>query len=425
MRKLTQSTLLRLSMGIFILWTNVLSLAAQNITSPYSILGIGDIDTKDFGRYFGSGNAALARRDMHSYNFSNPASLSALPFKTVHFDIATRGRNARFTLPEGEEGLGIPSNDFIVKRVSMAAKITNKSAIAFGLRPYSSVNYFYIQDKAVLDGNTSYFKLVEGDGGINQVYFSYGKEVNKHLSVGATASWLFGSLQRVTQYQSPAIALDIVRDEKDFYNGSTLHLGLQYYSLPGKKWRHQVGMAASAGTPLRGEKTTLYNDPTGLISKEVENNRTFKLPVSVGVAYSAVKSDKITFSLEGNYYHWDYQKVNYANSYTYPSVRLSTGIEYAFIKKQGGASYEKGYISIGANIENAYLHIEKNKLWDYSLSLGLGRNITRNMSFYTGIEFGNKGQLNLNQVRENYTQYVIGVTVKDLWIGPRYSRRYD
>jgi hypothetical protein len=39
-----------------------LSGKAQNVTSPYSILGIGDVDTRDYGRFFGSGSASLARR---------------------------------------------------------------------------------------------------------------------------------------------------------------------------------------------------------------------------------------------------------------------------------------------------------------------------------------------------------------------------
>lgn len=45
---------------------------SQNVSSPYSVLGIGDYDTKDYGRYFATGNASISRRDADSYNFSNP-----------------------------------------------------------------------------------------------------------------------------------------------------------------------------------------------------------------------------------------------------------------------------------------------------------------------------------------------------------------
>ena len=36
---------------------------AQNISSPYSILGIGDIENDDYGRYSASGSAAVSRRE--------------------------------------------------------------------------------------------------------------------------------------------------------------------------------------------------------------------------------------------------------------------------------------------------------------------------------------------------------------------------
>ena len=66
----------------------------KKITPPYSILCIGDVETKDFGRYFITGNTAGARRDAGSYNNGNPAALTALPYKTMHFDLAFRGRSS-------------------------------------------------------------------------------------------------------------------------------------------------------------------------------------------------------------------------------------------------------------------------------------------------------------------------------------------
>lgn len=398
---------------------------AQNVTSPYSLLGIGDIETKDFGRYFGSGNASLARRDLNFYNFSNPASLTALPFKTMNFDISLRGRNSQYYFPDTDTALGIPSNDIVVKRVTMAFKVSEKTAVAFGLKPYSSSNYRYLQENVILDGNSILRKLVDGSGGINQFYFSYAKEINKRISVGFTGSLLFGTLKRVTQYISPALSLNMNKVEQDFYNGGVFQASIQYYSLPGKKWQHQLGIVNTISTNLRGELTTEYLDQSGSIRKDVDTDRNFKMPISIGIGYSAIKSNRIIISLDANYHHWQYQKVNYSKSYINPSFRISTGFEYLIIKKQGSAEFEKGYISAGMNLENSYLRINNNNLWDYSLSAGVGRNISRLLSLYSGVEFGNKGRRAYMQVQERYLQYVLGVTLKQIWIGPKFTRRYD
>lgn len=394
--------------------------AAQNITSPYSILGIGDVDTKDYSRYSASGNASLARRDIASYNFSNPASLTSLPYKTLNFDIAMRGRSSNFLSP-GETDPTAISKDIIIRRVSFAFRVSEKTGIAFGLKPYSSVNYQYQQDKVILDGNTTYNKHIDGSGGINQVYFSAGKSLNKRLSAGITASWLFGSLQKSTEYAISSTSLDIVKKETDFYYGALFQGGLQYYSLAGKKWRHQLGLVGSVSTHLNGELTSEYTDAEVLVNKEVQTGRKFKLPVTAGFGYSAVKNDQLTLSVEANYYNWKYQKVDYASSYTNPSVRLSAGVDYSFKKKQGPNVYEKSYIGFGINVENSYLRIKNQRLWDYSFSLGGGINVSRHISIYTGLELGTKGDKAIDQIKENYTQYTLGITLKDIWMG---AKRY-
>jgi len=397
--------------------------AAQNVTSPYSILGIGDVDTKDFGRYFSSGNASIARRDATSYNFSNPASLTSLPFKTMHIDIAMRGRSSSFS-SQGTDSTTAITKDFIFKRSTMAFKVTKKTGIAFGLRPYSSVNYQFHQDKIILDGNTSYTKYTEGSGGINQFYVSAGTELNKRLSAGITASWLFGSLQKTTLYSGSSISLGILKQQTDFYTGALFQGGLQYYSLPGRKWRHQLGLTASVSTGLSGELTTEYIENEISIKNNTETGRNFELPVTVAIGYSAVNNNRLTLSVEGNFYNWPYQKVDYSHSFTYPAFRFSAGMDYSFKSKVNNMSFEKSYISWGVNIENSYLRIKNNLLWDYSFSLGGGLHVTRNISVYTGLEVGTKGNKAFDQIKEEYTQYTFGFILKDIWVGPRF-KKYD
>jgi hypothetical protein len=398
---------------------------AQNVTSPYSILGIGDIDTKDYGRYFSSGNASIARRDANAYNLSNPASLTALPFKIMHLDISMRGRLSNYRYPDADTALGIPSNDFVVKRIAMAFRVDEKTGIAFGFRPYSSVNYRYLEDNAILDGNTSYFKLVEGDGGINQFHLSFARKMGKHFSAGITASWLFGSLKQNTQYISPSIALNITKKEIDFYYGASAQGGLQYFSSPGKKWTHLVGLTTTIHSKLKGELTTEYFEGENTVQKNLETGREFKLPLSIGFGYSAVKNEKLSLSMDVLWNNWRYQKVNYSSSYTYPSLRVSAGIEYSFKQRTFQYTGEKSFIAAGISAENSYLRIKNKTLTDISLSIGAGRNFYRSLAVYGGVEVGRRGNANDGQIQENYTQFIIGLTFKDLWLGPKYTRRYD
>jgi hypothetical protein len=392
----------------------------QNNSSPYSILGIGDIDSRDPGRYAASGNTGLARRDMYAYNFSNPAALTALPYKNVHFDLMLRGRTASFLSP-GEASPTQAPGDLTVRRMSIAFRITEKTGAALGFRPYSSVNYALVQEDAILDGNSSYFKLIEGSGGINQVYLAFGRQLGKRFSAGVTASYLFGSLQRNTQYINSFV--NIVKDENDFYYGGLLQAGMQYYTLEGKKWQHKIGLTATVSTRLNGELSVTYAENGATLKKTIDPAKSFRLPLSAGIGYAATNKQGLTLSVEGQYNRWDYQKVSYANSYTYPSAKVAAGLEYAIGKRSGRV--EKGYIGFGVHAENSYLRIEKQKLWDFSLSFGGGLHAFRNLTLHGSVELGRKGNASLEQIRETYTQLVFGLTLREIWLGTKKFGRYD
>jgi hypothetical protein len=401
-------------------------LCAQNVSSPYSILGIGDIETRDFSRYSGAGGTALARRNAFAYNYANPASLTALPYKTIHLDIVTRGRTSRFK-ELNVDTLSFPSNDLVIKRIAMAFKPTQKTAFAFGLRPYSSVNYLQLQDQAILDGNSSYTRIIDGSGGLNQVYFSVARQSGKRFSAGITAAWLFGSLAKETEYIGNTLDLFVTKSETVFYNGASLQGGLQYFSLPHKKWQHQWGLTASVNTRLKGTHQTEYTEggsPT-VIKKETEEDQSFKMPVTVGMGYTAVYKNKFSFSAEAHYYAWPYQKVNYANSYTDGALRLAAGIEYTKQVRQGNGLVEKFHWGMGYSMENSYVRIKGKQLMDGAFTLGGGINVSRHLSVYSNIEVGKRGQRSNGQIEENFTQFVVGLSLKDLWFGTKNLGRYN
>lgn len=407
-----------------------LSTQGQNVSSPYSILGIGDVDTKDFGRYASSGSAALSRRDQASINFSNPASLTALPYKTMNFDLVLRGRSSTFR-QAGVDTASWPTQDFTVKRISLAFKVNESSAFSFGLKPFSSSNYLYLTDKTLSDNTTGYNKLVQGSGGINQVYGSYARVLGKRFSAGATVSYMFGSLLEDTRYLGQQFPISVTRTTSQLYYGVSGSVGLQYYSLETKKWQHGLGLVASIGSELSGENYLEYFEDTALLKKEVSDKNSFPLPASVGFGYTLSKNSKYYFTVEGNYYHWQRTSLNYNQSYTAPAFRFSAGFEYSNKKvyldwrdNLRKSLIERSYFGVGINYEKSYMVIKNRPLYDYSFSMGGGLNVSRQLSVYATIESGVKGKLIGDQFRERYTQVVIGLTMKDIWLGPKITRRY-
>ena len=404
----------------FLLLLKLVPAAAQNTTAPYSILGIGDIETRDFGRYFAGGNTSTARRDALAYNVMNPASLTALSYKTMNMDFAFRGKASNFTYPNSIEKSDA-NRDFVLKRISLAFKVTEKAAIAFGLRPFSTVNYQYSGSGAISDGNATIYKNTEGEGGINQVYASYAHSIGRRLNAGITANWLFGNSTRYNTYYSTEADLNVSGKFEQSWYGAGVNAGLQYNSAPEKKLQHFLGITAGAYQKLKGSLTQTYYDANGIIDTKVNDNR-FKMPVTLSAGYTAALHKTYRLSVEAQVAKWPYQKLAYTNSYINDSYKLGVGFEYA--PRIKNAEVEKFYLAAGFNYERNYMVINKKYLHDRSISMGAGYNASRQIYLQGGIEAGRRGSSAAGQYQENYLQFVLGFTLKDIWIGSKRFGRY-
>ncbi|MDD2792918.1 MAG: hypothetical protein PHD73_07045 [Sediminibacterium sp.] len=396
----------------------------QNVSSPYSIAGIGDIETTDNGRFGASGSTGVSRREIGFYNFSNPASLTVIPYKSVNYDIMIRGRNSKFKTPETDTFTNT-SKDFVVKTISLSLKVTPKIAFSFGLKPFSSVNYQFTGGAALNDRNIDYARYIDGSGGINQVYFSIAREISKSLSAGLTASWLFGSLKKNTTYYNETIGLNVEKKEFDFYAGAGLKGGIQYYPTSSGNWQQSAGLTATVYNSLKGEKTLDYLENNIAVKSLEPEKIQFRMPVSVVGGYRIANKKGLGFQVQGSYHQWPKQQLNLNNITISNAFGFSTGIEYSKKTILSGYTAEQYYLACGFRFEQSYMRLNDNSLNEYAFTLGGGKNISPVISINADIEIGRRGQVSLKQISEKYFQYSIGITLKDIWYGTRNFRKYD
>lgn len=398
--------------------------ATQNTTSPYSILGIGDIDLRDYSRGASAGHTGVSQRPGFQFNAANPASLTAIPLKTVLFDVSTRGRSTAFRYP-GADSFTAVSKDFAVKQIALAFRLNAKTGIAGGLRQYSSISYKYSYEQQILDGNTYYQKTVDGNGGINQVFVSGARTLGHRWSAGVTGSWLFGSIQRNTGYYSASPELDVVRTEDHFLNAAQVTVGAQYASLRKKKWQHQAGFTFTAASRLKGQLTTAYFENGDTVSIAYTNSKSYTLPLTVSAGYTAILRSRLSLSAQFTYSYWQQQKLDYQNAWTGPSFRAGAGITYSFLTNTLNGPAEKSYLAAGITTSAGYVHINNQPLRDHAVNLGGGLHLSRFLSLTGGLEFGIRGNLQLNQLKERYTQFNAGLVLRDTWFGTKKYGRYN
>ena len=399
--------------------TSSVSGYCQNTTSPYSILGIGDIETKDFGRWFGMGSTSIALKSAGYINASNPASLVGLDKSVIYFDVASRAKFGSYTFPNSDSALpALP--DLSIRRITFAWRSEGKSAFAFGLKPFSTVSYFLTQNNTVLDNRTELTKIIDGSGGTYQAYATYARQLNRNLSLGITASYLFGSLIRNTQYYSDDWAFNIERNEYEKLQTFQFQAGVQYSGKLSKRITQHLGVTVSNPAAFKRSLTTEYKEQAMVIDTKTEKKNNFYLPLFVGAGYALQFNNKITLSADMHFSNWKKQKIAYRDSYTNPSQKTSFGFEYSKKKRIGNEWYEKWYLQLGFSAETNYFYIEGKQLRSTAFTLGAGKAFSRSFSGYAGFEFGSKGDNKTsNQILENFSQVVIGFTLKEFWYNTR------
>ena len=117
--------------GIFFLLVLPFIVKAQNNSSPYSIIGIGNIENSGFDRYTGMANAGIALSDNRYVNSANAASLPKLSNHVFSFEMSLR--SSIYDYSGGGLSTINPTNptpsptfDIAFRKLAVATKITPK-----------------------------------------------------------------------------------------------------------------------------------------------------------------------------------------------------------------------------------------------------------------------------------------------------------
>lgn len=169
------------------------SLTAQNGTSsPYSRFGLGLMQNQSFGRADAMGGSGIALRSGQMLNVANPASFNAVDSLSMIFEFGASGKFTRLSESGQSANFGAGNFDYL----GMNFRITPRLGAAFGLVPVSVVGYDYNKNFDLPGAGNTYNVKYNGQGGLNQTFGGLSYAINKHLSVGASVSYVFGNINQ-------------------------------------------------------------------------------------------------------------------------------------------------------------------------------------------------------------------------------------
>ena len=401
---------------------------AQGNFSPYSQLGLGDLEDGFYNRTSGMANTGIAYRNNRFLINNNPASFSAMTDQYFTVETGIRGSLVNYygtpVDPSNKQ-----SGDITFRRLAMGMKLSKHWGSSIGLTPFSTQNYefnvpYYIQGSTDEVANHYY----QGHGSINKVYWANSYEFFHHLSIGVDAAYLFGQLNQKDILQSPNTGATLVSttsavDLRNLY----MNYGLQLYGKLGKKWEYSLGGTFANKSNIFAETNRTVVGPDSVaLQAETTSQSNLTLPNTVGVGIALIHKQKYTFLADYKYQGWSDVKN------TYP------GKDYALVNSQKGSigfeiskkkifynnRVELSYFQVGAYYGESYLQINGQQIKDKGMTAAFGVNSLKSPLAYSIIfQYGIKGTQANNLIEQRYANITFVINYGALW----YTRgkRYD
>jgi hypothetical protein len=387
----------------------------QTNNSPYSIHAIGDLTDNIINRTSGLASTGLAYRNNRNIITNNPAALSALDNS---FFIGEIGLNSKYVDYSGTpvSQTNHTSFDITFKRFSLATKIFRHWGSAVGLVPYSEENYEYSGYRPIGYSGGVVPTYDQGYGGINKVFWANGYELFRHLSIGLTTSYLFGSIDNKNIILGQGSTIYISKDNKTFFNNIYLDYGIHYYGSINRHYDYVIGAVYANQTALNTQNTiTVVNLDSNVLRSKISVG-TYNIPTSYGVGFSIIKDKKYTLVADYKFQNWSSLRTTTGDFFYQNSQRASVGFEMSNKKMAYNTQYETSFIQAGFYYNKTYLIVNGTPINDVGGTIGLGVNSKRSpLSFIVILQYGIKGTTDNNLIRENYANLSFVFSFRDFW----------
>ena len=413
-----------------------LELSAQTFGSytPYSIFGIGDLATPGTAYNKSMGGVGIASRNNRFLNPLNPAAVTARDSLAFMADYSVIQDNKFFR----QNDLRSVSNTANIGDIMLSFPIWRSSAMMVGIMPMSSTGYGYsydVLDESIIGrtGNINY--AASGQGSLYQLFVGAGVTFWRRLSLGAEFIYYFGKTEK-TFVESFTDA-----SYNGASNGHILQLnapagkfGIQYEQSLGTKASLTLGATYRTEARLRGT-TESYRYSTGTAASDTLYYRKgapdgVSIASEKGVGLSFRYADKFMAEFDYTRSDWRNSGLDMAEAFTGnvtagPGRSVFTtslsetyrlGLEYVPNRSDIRYYWRKITYRAGAYWKNDYFQLDGAPVNAFGITLGATLPVFRWYNGITfGMDFGQRGSLKGDMIRERYINFSVGFNLFDIW----------
>lgn len=420
---------LKYTFAICLLLSSILANAQVTTQSPYSKFGVGNLKGSLLPQYKAMGGIStgvLRSNYFNNINMQNPATYAGITATTL--DIGMSGSFTELqNSTQKESGFNAT-----LSHVALAFNVTRKSALSFGILPYSELGYDF-KNTATVGTTTTNTKTVDynyvGEGGLTKAYLGYGIQFGDHFRVGANAEYLFGNLSesRSTEFVNEPGAINSRMQSKNSVGGVAFSYGAQYDFNLGNKTSLVLGYSGSSSSKINSKRsqvvTQYFNDQNGDEQPAVDtllfvdNNQTnLKLPLIHNFGISLAKENKWLIGADYRMGKWSDLSINNVNQGLQDTYGVSVGGQFTPDITSISGYFKRVDYRMGFSYDKTYIQLSNQDIKQMAITLGVGLPLTSYSrgTFYKmnlSAELGKRGTTNNGLLQEKFLNLHLGFTL--------------
>jgi hypothetical protein len=409
------------SLGVLCALLIVTEALAQNSSSTYSALGIGEFNYSGLTQNQGMGGLGISYGTGWQANNVNPA----ITTRNTIFNFQAALNYKTIGVNNGSETSKVDGGGLSYLALSLPFK-SGKFTTGMGLGQITSVNYRLAIDSDVANSDYKASNFLRGDGGISEAYINFGYLLAKNLSIGFHGSYLFGSTIRSNQLMVKDDEGDAVGRPSEYYERLTvsdvgfkvgghymlklsdngnLHLGAIYQKLGHV---NGTGFAKLAGI---GEASKPDSEGD-LIADNLKGSIYIPNRYGFGVTYE--KMNKFARGLEGQFQDFkEYQNFFGDRLDLQAAKKVALGFQVipdylSFDNLLMRATYR-----VGLEWMQTPYYLNQTNVNDIGLSLGGSIPVNQLSMVNFAVKAGRRGTLDNGLIQENYVSFTLGFSLND------------
>ena len=393
----------------------------QNSSSIYSGLGVGEFGFGGQIQNQGMGGLGISFGTGWNANTVNPA----LTTRNTIFNFQVSLNYKRIQMQNSSAKSVVDGGGLSYVAVSLPVK-SGKFTSGLGLGQISSINYRLKVNSPVTNSELTANSYLEGDGGISEAYVNFGYLLAKNLSIGAHASYLFGSsirsnqllvfdkqgveVGRASEYYERVTVSDVAFKLGAHYFFKTsektnLHLGAIY-----QKFGNVNGTAFAKLAPI-GQASSLKTDGDLLANNE---KGSIYLPNRYGFGLSIEKINKFVIGLEGQYQDFS----QYRNFFGQPlSLQAAQKVGLGFQIVPNYLDFDRllsrATYRVGLEYMQTPFFINQTDINDIGINFGTSIPVNQLSLVNLAVKVGRRGTVDNGLIREGYVNFSLGLSLND------------